>query len=435
MSGKLIRLRESESTPALRDVASEILKRRYPIGTRVPFSIGKNRYMAVIEEHYHPVGGDRKPWGKHPGVSLFYESNEPGTNDIFNPQTPRNSNKEPANEKSREGGESKYHSVAKIPGLENKSPEFIQELINIGNRLDINPSYIASVMKAESGFNHQAVNPKGGATGLIQFMPRTAKDLGTTVDELKSMSDVEQLKYVEMFFKPYSGRIKSPGDLYMATFLPIFLGKPNDFVIGELGNNNVISGNLTYNLVYTYNKGFDRDKDGKITVGDVTGRAGNIYASGLRSGEVRPEEVGQNIQSPSSVATNADKETGVGPSISTEIEDIDPYLDNLLRSLYASSISRKYSRLKRAQVFVNENSDYESPLYQSPPISMNLHNTPLGGGFDDVNPYTYTGNGASYQGFPEDLDSKTDSEGEEDDFQDVESNYFSDDNVVKKLFF
>ena len=41
-----------------------------------------------------------------------------------------------------------------------------------------------------------------GATGLIQFLPSTARGLGTTTDALAGMSSVEQLNYVEKYFDP-----------------------------------------------------------------------------------------------------------------------------------------------------------------------------------------------------------------------------------------
>ena len=189
---------------------------------------------------------------------------------------------------------SDYTGVASIKGLDNKSPQFIAELINVGNRLNIDPSFLASVMLSESGFDHTAVNPHGGATGLIQFMPSTSANLGTSTEELAAMTDVQQLAYVEKFFRPWAGRIKTPGDLYMATFLPIFVGKPRDYIIGQKDNHNQIAGNLTYHKVWEYNKGFDSDKDGKITVGDVSGRANGYYSAGMSRGMLTPDSVSQN---------------------------------------------------------------------------------------------------------------------------------------------
>src|SRR5437773_2551845 len=46
-------------------------------------------------------------------------------------------------------------------------------------RHQIDPDFVASVVKAESGFNPAAVSPKG-AKGLMQLMPRTAAGLGVT---------------------------------------------------------------------------------------------------------------------------------------------------------------------------------------------------------------------------------------------------------------
>jgi hypothetical protein len=42
-----------------------------PTGTQVAFDAGGRRYLGRIEEHYHPPGGSRRPWGSHKGVSLF----------------------------------------------------------------------------------------------------------------------------------------------------------------------------------------------------------------------------------------------------------------------------------------------------------------------------------------------------------------------------
>ena len=67
------RVRENEVTAGLRDEAIGILKqhRHEPYGSEYPFELGGRRYIGAIEQHYHPPGGPLKPWGYHPGVSLF----------------------------------------------------------------------------------------------------------------------------------------------------------------------------------------------------------------------------------------------------------------------------------------------------------------------------------------------------------------------------
>ena len=97
-----------------------------------------------------------------------------------------------------------------FPGIGRTSRAFRAELVRVGERLDIDPNFIAAVMAAESGFDPKATNPVGGATGLIQFMPATARLYGTTTDAIRRMSDVEQLTLVERFYATHRGRINSP---------------------------------------------------------------------------------------------------------------------------------------------------------------------------------------------------------------------------------
>lgn len=73
------------------------------------------------------------------------------------------------------------------------------------------------------------------ATGLIQFIPRTAVGLGTTTPQIYVMSAVEQLNYVKSYLWSYgqNGYLKSFCDLYMSIFFPAGLGKPDYHILGR----------------------------------------------------------------------------------------------------------------------------------------------------------------------------------------------------------
>ncbi len=69
----LRRLTNSEVTPAISAEAKRIIKQHHQaaFGTEFPFDADGKPFVARIEEHYHPPGGPIKPWGHHPGVSVF----------------------------------------------------------------------------------------------------------------------------------------------------------------------------------------------------------------------------------------------------------------------------------------------------------------------------------------------------------------------------
>ena len=150
------------------------------------------------------------------------------------------------------------------------SGDFMTEVGKVASNLGIDASNLIAIMKSESSLNPQAVNPVTGASGLIQFMPNTAKSLGTTVEEIRKMTAVQQLPYVEKYFK--SVRVQpgsSAGRLYAYVFLP---GRANREVLTQAGEN-----------YYESNKGLDVDRDGKITIADLDARlakyGGSVSAS------------------------------------------------------------------------------------------------------------------------------------------------------------
>ncbi len=159
-----------------------------------------------------------------------------------------------------------------IAGLrQNTSSGFRSALAEMALGLGLDPSFIAACMAIETGrtYSPSIRNPFTGATGLIQFMPSTARAMGTTVEALANMSATAQLEYVKRFFRPHVGRIRSnvPGDYYLAVFYPAYVGRDPGTVIFSSGD-----------AGYVQNIGLDRDGNGLITVGDVTGTVNGVVA-------------------------------------------------------------------------------------------------------------------------------------------------------------
>jgi AraC-like DNA-binding protein len=144
-----------------------------------------------------------------------------------------------------------------------QDPDFKKKLEKVASALGVRSADLMAIFKQESGVNPAAVNGTSGATGLIQFMPDTARRLGTTTDALKAMDGVQQLDYVYKYFKMTGVGNGDLGDLYMAVFMPKYVGYPNETVLGQNGAPG-FSGK-----VYAQNKGLDRNRDGAITVADV----------------------------------------------------------------------------------------------------------------------------------------------------------------------
>ncbi len=144
--------------------------------------------------------------------------------------------------------------------VKSNKAEFLAKVENISAKLLIDPDWLMAVMYKESRLNEKAVNSRGGATGLIQFMPATAQSLGTSTAALKAMSNVEQLDYVYKYYKPYITKLNSYPDLYLATFFPAALGKADDYILQ--------TSQLSAATIADANPGIDLNKDRKITVGE-----------------------------------------------------------------------------------------------------------------------------------------------------------------------
>ena len=149
-------------------------------------------------------------------------------------------------------------------------PEFLEKVKQIANRLNCNYRDLLGLMNSESGIRADIKNPHGSASGLIQFVESTANKLGTTTAQLRQMSPIKQLDYVEKYLSQakrnagLTGQL-SGGDLYSLVFLP---GRANRDVLTTSSEN-----------YYKKNKGLDANKDGKITKLELGQRVQAKYVS------------------------------------------------------------------------------------------------------------------------------------------------------------
>lgn len=139
------------------------------------------------------------------------------------------------------------------------SETFRERVRWIGETLGVDPNYLMACMAWESAetFRADIKNAAGsGATGLIQFMPSTARMLGTTTAELARLTPEDQLNYVYKYFKPWAGKLNNLGDVYMAILWPKGVGKPDDYVLWDKGK---------MPTTFKQNAGLDINKDAKVT--------------------------------------------------------------------------------------------------------------------------------------------------------------------------
>jgi hypothetical protein len=157
-----------------------------------------------------------------------------------------------------------------IPDSVKSDTAFTTGVTDLAKKYNVPEDYLYAVMGFETGgtFSTSQKNQAGsGATGLIQFMPSTAKGLGTSTEALSKMSRAEQLKYVDKYFSNKGIEGGSLEDLYMAVLFPAAVGKPNDFVLFGRGAMSGYTGRA-----YEQNKGLDANKDGSITKAEAAAK-------------------------------------------------------------------------------------------------------------------------------------------------------------------
>ncbi len=166
-----------------------------------------------------------------------------------------------------------YNSIQGVINNRFVSAEFIREVEAMAGRLGTRPEYILAVMSFETGGSFNPAIRNGiGATGLIQFLPSTARGLGTTTDALARMSSIEQLRFVEKYFDQpnFRGRLGTLEGLYTAVLSGTARSNQND-VLFTRGTR-----------AYEQNP-LDWNRDGQITAGEaVTPVAARMYGGVTR---------------------------------------------------------------------------------------------------------------------------------------------------------
>ncbi len=173
-------------------------------------------------------------------------------------------------------------STFKLAWGQKVSPDFRAKVLGICRTFgwgDDHASWLMSCMAFESGetFSPSVKNAAGsGATGLIQFMPATARGLGTTTDDLAKLTAEQQLEFVKQYFKPYAARIKSLPDMYMAILLPKFVGQPDTSVLFSDG------------IAYRQNAGLDANRDGRVTKAEAASKVAAKLSKGMANATEEP---------------------------------------------------------------------------------------------------------------------------------------------------
>lgn len=144
------------------------------------------------------------------------------------------------------------------------------------------PNCLMACMYFESGGTFDPAKQNNGGSkyfGLIQFGKMAAADLKIPLEDIIKMSQLDQLDLVFKYFDMWAGRGKKYArleDLYLTIFYPSAVGKKPDEILFRKDSPIDIEAKS-----YLQNNGFDFNKDGVITVGEINTRLYAAYYDGM----------------------------------------------------------------------------------------------------------------------------------------------------------
>jgi hypothetical protein len=156
--------------------------------------------------------------------------------------------------------------------------QFRHKVISVSDELKLDPNYMMACFALETGvsFKTDIKNPNSSASGLIQFMESTAKELGTTTEKLRAMGHVEQMDFVKMYFLNVANQVGIPTskwtlhDVYLSIFTPSAIKKKADDHVYRDGQD-----------AYKVNMYHDVNKDGVITKKEICSNIDEFYKKGM----------------------------------------------------------------------------------------------------------------------------------------------------------
>lgn len=154
--------------------------------------------------------------------------------------------------------------------------EFEAKVKFVSDGLNIPPEWLMAVMYLESRFNPSVTNHKGsGATGLIQFMVPTVKELNVRMGTKLYMSDIQRMsaehqldlvyEYLQTIRERY-GEFDSLTELYLGILYPKALEQEGCHTLFAKPSK-----------TYRQNSGLDENGDGKVTICDIDKRMERIF--------------------------------------------------------------------------------------------------------------------------------------------------------------
>jgi len=163
--------------------------------------------------------------------------------------------------------------VLDIPDDVSKDTDFMASIKSTASSLNVSEDDLLRVIQFETAGSWDPAQPAYGSNGvgLIQFMPETAKGLGTTTKALAKMTRAQQMPFVEKHLKMFLTDPKKKynfGDLYLAVHFPAAVGKPDDYIVYSKKHKY-----KTRRDAYKVNSGMDVNGDGKVTRAEAIARA------------------------------------------------------------------------------------------------------------------------------------------------------------------